>query len=48
LISSLSTTITGPKPSELYGRHTWKIENFSKEKKREMKSEPFDAGGYKW
>jgi hypothetical protein len=38
----------GPKPSELYGRHTWKIENFSKEKKREMKSEPFDAGGYKW
>ncbi|KAE8816335.1 MATH domain-containing protein [Hordeum vulgare] len=38
----------GPKPSELYGRHTWRIENFSKEKKREMKSEPFEAGGYKW
>ncbi|CAM0954696.1 unnamed protein product [Alopecurus aequalis] len=38
----------GPKPSELYGRHTWRIENFSKEKKREMKSDPFEAGGYKW
>ncbi|OEL30864.1 MATH domain-containing protein [Dichanthelium oligosanthes] len=38
----------GPKPSELFGRYTWRIENFSKEKKREMKSEPFEAGGYKW
>ncbi|KAL5655406.1 hypothetical protein ACJX0J_034725, partial [Zea mays] len=37
-----------PKPSELFGRYTWRIENFSKEKKREMKSEPFEAGGYKW
>ncbi|KAL6614405.1 hypothetical protein ACP70R_036675 [Stipagrostis hirtigluma subsp. patula] len=38
----------GPRPSELFGRYTWRIENFSKEKKREMKSEPFEAGGYKW
>jgi len=38
----------GPKPSELFGRYTWRIENFSKEKKREMKSEPFEAGGFKW
>ncbi|RLM92764.1 MATH domain-containing protein [Panicum miliaceum] len=38
----------GPKPSGLFGRYTWRIENFSKEKKREMKSEPFEAGGYKW
>ncbi|KAL6845462.1 hypothetical protein ACP4OV_024957 [Aristida adscensionis] len=38
----------GPRPSDLFGRHTWRIENFSKEKKREMKSEPFEAGGYKW
>ncbi|KAG8086058.1 hypothetical protein GUJ93_ZPchr0010g10639 [Zizania palustris] len=38
----------GPKPSDLFGQHTWRIENFSKEKKREMKSEPFEAGGYKW
>jgi len=38
----------GPGPSSLFGRHTWRIENFSKEKKREMKSEPFEAGGFKW
>ncbi|KAL6610468.1 hypothetical protein ACP70R_040437 [Stipagrostis hirtigluma subsp. patula] len=38
----------GPRPSDLFGRYTWRIENFSKEKKREMKSEPFEAGGYKW
>ncbi|TVU34913.1 hypothetical protein EJB05_16769 [Eragrostis curvula] len=38
----------GPRPSELFGSYTWRIENFSKEKKREMKSEPFEAGGYKW
>ncbi|XP_047072879.1 TNF receptor-associated factor homolog 1a-like [Lolium rigidum] len=38
----------GPGPSSLFGRHTWRIANFSKEKKREMKSEPFEAGGFKW
>ncbi|XP_078171201.1 uncharacterized protein LOC144565345 [Carex rostrata] len=38
----------GPKPSELFGKHTWKIENFSKVNKRELRSDPFDAGGYKW
>uniref|UniRef100_A0ACD5VSM8 Uncharacterized protein n=1 Tax=Avena sativa TaxID=4498 RepID=A0ACD5VSM8_AVESA len=38
----------GPGPQSLFGRHTWRIENFSKEKKREMKSEPFEAGGFKW
>ncbi|KQK10017.1 TNF receptor-associated factor homolog 1b isoform X2 [Brachypodium distachyon] len=38
----------GPGPSNLFGGHTWKIKNFSKEKKREMKSEPFEAGGFKW
>ncbi|KAK3165604.1 hypothetical protein QOZ80_1AG0035330 [Eleusine coracana subsp. coracana] len=38
----------GPRPSDLFGRYTWRIENFSKEKNREMKSEPFEAGGYKW
>jgi len=40
--------ISGTKPLNLFGRYTWRIENFSKEKKREMKSEPFEAGGYKW
>ncbi|KAF8766166.1 hypothetical protein HU200_007666 [Digitaria exilis] len=38
----------GPRPFDLFGQYTWRIENFSKEKKREMKSEPFEAGGYKW
>ncbi|PUZ54527.1 hypothetical protein GQ55_5G138900 [Panicum hallii var. hallii] len=38
----------GTRPLDLFGRYTWRIENFSKEKKREMKSEPFEAGGYKW
>ncbi|ONM37459.1 TRAF-like superfamily protein [Zea mays] len=42
------SVFSGPRPSDLFGRYTWKIENFSKEKKREMKSEPFEAGGYKW
>jgi hypothetical protein len=40
--------ISGPRPLVLFGQYTWRIENFSKEKKREMKSEPFEAGGYKW
>ncbi|EHA8587627.1 hypothetical protein COCNU_scaffold002855G000040 [Cocos nucifera] len=38
----------GPKPSELYGRYTWKIENFSKINKRELRSDAFEVGGYKW
>ncbi|KAK9293204.1 hypothetical protein L1049_021193 [Liquidambar formosana] len=38
----------GAKPSELYGRHTWKIEKFSQTSKRELKSEVFDIGSYKW
>ena len=47
---SLSSPVVllGPGPSNLFGRYTWRIENFSKEKKREMKSEPFEAGGFKW
>eukprot|EP00268_Persea_americana_P053463 TRINITY_DN6050_c0_g1_i7.p1 TRINITY_DN6050_c0_g1~~TRINITY_DN6050_c0_g1_i7.p1 ORF type:complete len:1110 (+),score=245.64 TRINITY_DN6050_c0_g1_i7:298-3627(+) len=38
----------GPKPSELYGKFTWKIENFSQINKRELRSNAFDVGGYKW
>lgn len=38
----------GPKPSELYGKHTWKIDKFSQINKRELRSSVFDAGGYKW
>jgi hypothetical protein len=39
---------TGPKPSELYGKYTWKIENFSKITKRELRSNAFEVGNYKW
>ncbi|XP_022935930.1 MATH domain-containing protein At5g43560-like isoform X2 [Cucurbita moschata] len=38
----------GPKPSELYGKHTWKIEKFSQLNKRELRSNAFEVGGYKW
>lgn len=38
----------GPKPSELYGKFTWKIENFSEISKRELRSNIFEVGGYKW
>nr|KYP56600.1 Ubiquitin carboxyl-terminal hydrolase 12 [Cajanus cajan] len=38
----------GPKPSELYGRYTWKIENFSQINKRELRSSVFVVGNFKW
>ncbi|XP_021644812.2 TNF receptor-associated factor homolog 1a isoform X2 [Hevea brasiliensis] len=38
----------GPKPSELYGKYTWKIEKFSQINKRELRSDEFEVGGYKW
>ncbi|CAN8311205.1 unnamed protein product [Cochlearia groenlandica] len=38
----------GLRPSELFGKHKWKIEKFSEIKKRELRSSPFEAGGYKW
>ncbi|KAK4767565.1 hypothetical protein SAY86_015315 [Trapa natans] len=38
----------GPKPSELFGRYTWKIEKFSQITKRELRSSAFEVGGYKW
>ncbi|CAK9152169.1 unnamed protein product [Ilex paraguariensis] len=38
----------GPKPSELYGKYTWKIDKFSQINKRELRSNPFEVGGYKW
>ncbi|KAF5186755.1 Math domain-containing protein, partial [Thalictrum thalictroides] len=42
---------SGPRPSDLFGKHTWKIEKFSeisKTTKKEIKSEVFVVGGYKW
>ncbi|XP_040385315.1 TNF receptor-associated factor homolog 1a-like isoform X2 [Oryza brachyantha] len=38
----------GPRPSELYGKFTWRIDNFSQINKRELRSNSFDVGGYKW
>ncbi|CAH8391818.1 unnamed protein product [Eruca vesicaria subsp. sativa] len=38
----------GLKPSQLFGKHTWKIPKFSEINKRELRSSVFDAGGYKW
>ncbi|KAJ8764596.1 hypothetical protein K2173_006468 [Erythroxylum novogranatense] len=38
----------GPKPSQLYGKYTWKIEKFSQINKRELRSSAFEVGGYKW
>lgn len=38
----------GPKPSELFGKYTWKIEKFSQINKRELRSSAFEVGGYKW
>ncbi|KAK8709686.1 hypothetical protein V6N13_060696 [Hibiscus sabdariffa] len=40
--------VGGPKPSELYGKYTWKIEKFSQINKRELRSNAFEVGGYKW
>ncbi|CAN0904380.1 TNF receptor-associated factor homolog 1b [Linum grandiflorum] len=38
----------GLKPSELYGKYTWKIDKFSQINKRELRSNVFEVGGYKW
>jgi hypothetical protein len=46
--SPISPHAAGPKPNELYGKFTWKIENFSEISKRELRSNVFDVGNYKW
>ncbi|XP_047955496.1 TNF receptor-associated factor homolog 1a-like isoform X1 [Salvia hispanica] len=38
----------GPKPPDLYGKYTWKIDKFSQINKRELRSNAFEVGGYKW
>ncbi|XXG77664.1 hypothetical protein AAC387_Pa08g1773 [Persea americana] len=40
--------ICGAKPSELYGKFTWKIEQFPQITKRELRSNAFEVGSYKW
>ncbi|CAM8980307.1 unnamed protein product [Rhodiola kirilowii] len=39
---------SGLKPSDLYGKFTWKIDKFSQINKRELRSSTFEIGGYKW
>mmetsp|Transcript_12537 Transcript_12537/g.35224 ORF Transcript_12537/g.35224 Transcript_12537/m.35224 type:complete len:1065 (+) Transcript_12537:198-3392(+) len=39
---------TTSKPADLYGKFTWKIENFSDISKRELRSNVFEVGSYKW
>ncbi|MBA0740638.1 hypothetical protein Gogos_013831 [Gossypium gossypioides] len=48
LLFDLCNVSDGPKPSELYGKYTWKIEKFSQINKRELRSNAFEVGGYKW
>ena len=38
----------GPMPHELYGKFTWRIDNFSEISKRELRSTVFEVGSYKW
>lgn len=38
----------GPKPKELFGKYTWRIDKFSTINKRELRSNAFEVGGYKW
>ena len=40
--------LAGPLPHELYGKFTWKIDNFSDISKRELRSNVFEVGSYKW
>ncbi|CAD7695139.1 unnamed protein product [Ostreobium quekettii] len=46
--SYLEEDSDGPLPHELYGKFTWKIENFSETSKRELRSTVFEVGSYKW
>ncbi|PIA45283.1 hypothetical protein AQUCO_01700668v1 [Aquilegia coerulea] len=39
---------SGKKPSELFGKFTWRIEKISQVNKRELRSIVFEVGGYKW
>jgi hypothetical protein len=43
-----SPSHAGPSPQQLYGRYTWKIDNFSEISKRELRSNVFEVGSYKW
>ena len=46
--TSAAAALAAPHPPELYGKFTWKIENFSEISKRELRSNVFEVGSYKW
>jgi hypothetical protein len=46
--STLSAQFAGPLPHEMYGKFTWRIEDFSEISKRELRSNVFEVGSYKW
>jgi hypothetical protein len=47
-VTLLPRAAAGQRPFELFGKFTWKIENFSEIGKRELRSAVFDVGTYKW
>lgn len=38
----------GQEPGDLYGKFTWRIDNFGEVSKRELRSATFEVGSYKW
>jgi hypothetical protein len=38
----------GLQTCELYGKFTWRLEKFGESGKRELRSNVFEVGGYKW
>ncbi|URD98154.1 MATH domain-containing protein [Musa troglodytarum] len=44
----ISTGPTSDQTKAFYGMFTWKIENFSSINKRELQSNAFEIGSYKW
>ncbi|KAJ0235541.1 MATH/TRAF domain-containing protein [Hirschfeldia incana] len=47
-MSEVTSKESGANPSELYGTHTWRIENISKISTPEIRSNVFEAGGHQW
>jgi hypothetical protein len=43
-----TNTHPGRKPQDLYGRFTWRIDDFTGTSKRELRSQQFSVGDYKW
>ncbi|KDD71537.1 hypothetical protein H632_c4837p0, partial [Helicosporidium sp. ATCC 50920] len=44
----LLSSLPAPSPSGLYGKFTWRLDNFSQLNKRELRSAAFEVGSYRW